>query len=106
MFEHLRTRDAALLVDMSDENHRRAIRFCFVDEYASALPYLRHTARDGVAFAVIHRLNRIHDDDIRREFFRMGKDFFRVRFRQKIDAPALDAEPFGAQGNLRGRFLS
>ena len=106
VFQNLRTRNTAFLIDMTHHDDRHSLALGFVDERERGFLDLRHASRGGVDRRRIDRLNGVHNDDLGFYAVGFGKDFFDVRFGQDKEIGSAHAQPLGSQLELTARFLA
>ena len=92
MLEHLRAGDAALLVDVADNECRIAAVLGRAHDAHRALAHLTDAAGRRGRLGVVHSLNGIYDQDGRLQVVDRGENGVQVRFRQHIDAAVINAE--------------
>ena len=74
MFQNLRASEIAFLVYMADDKNCNTIALGQLHQGHSTLFYLRNAARRCSLVSVIHRLNRVYDENIRGSLFYCGNN--------------------------------
>ena len=106
VFEHARAGQRALLGDMPDEKQRHAGLLGEAHELRRRFAHLRDAARRRLENLGVHRLDGIHDDDLRALVLRAGDDLLNLILREQPQAIALEPETLRAQRDLVRRFLA
>ena len=97
MLEHLRPRDAALLVDMSHYEDREILFLAKAHDAHRALAHLGDAAGGGAHIRLVYGLDGVDDHDLGLQALRGGEDRVQIRLREDVDLPARDAEAVGAE---------
>ncbi len=107
VFDYARTRDLAILCDMTDQDDRGAGFFCEPDQRLRRGADLRHRAGRGFRRVGPHGLDRIdHDQARHRAFGQRRDDVLDGGFRGELHRGIAEAETLGAQPHLRYRLLA
>ena len=106
VLQHLRSCDAALLVDVADDEHRHPLPFRHLHQRHGAVLHLPHTAGRGVQLLVIERLDGVHNQNIRLLPLHTLQYVPQPRLRQDEQVLAVHVQPLGAELQLAGGLLA
>ena len=106
MLQHLGTGDAALLVDVADDEHCDALSLGHLHQSHGAVLHLPHAAGRGVQFLVIQSLDGVHDQHVRLLPADTLQHVAQPRLRQDEQVPAVHGQTLGPQLQLAGRLLA
>jgi hypothetical protein len=106
VLEHARAGDAALLGDVTDQEHGRAGFLGEAHQPRGGLAHLADRAGGGGEGVGPQRLDRVGDDEPGAVFGRMREDPLDAGFRQRRHAFERKPEALGAAGDLGQRLLA
>ena len=107
MFENLRACQCALLVDVTDENHRYATCLGEAQQCRGALPHLSHTARTRLHLLGGYRLYRVDHHNLRIHLLDMFEYPFERCLAEDVNIVVVGMwYAFGAHLQLVGALLA
>ena len=106
MLEHLRSRDAAFLIHMTDDNHGAVILLRPSDQLGCAFADLTDAAGRPRRRGRIHRLHRVHDHYLRGYPIVLREHRFHIGLAQDKRVRSPRAEAVGAHLKLTAGFLA
>ena len=77
---------------MADNKYCKTLFLGEPHDTHGTLPHLAYAARRGVYICVRYRLDRVDDDDLRRQFFNAGDNAVHIRLGQDIDFRVVHAQ--------------
>ena len=106
VLQHLGACQGAFFVDVAHHKNGDAQALGQVHQGHGALLNLGHTAWRGVGLPVVHRLNGVHDQNIRLLLLHRRHHIVQVGLRVEIQPLPGDTQPLGPQLNLPLRLLA
>ena len=106
MLQHLRAGDAALLVDVADDEHRDPLPLGQLHQRHGAVLHLPHAAGRRVQLLVVQGLDGVHDQHVRRLPADTFQHVAQPRLRQDEQVFAVHGQAFGPQLQLPGGLLA
>ena len=97
MFQHLGPGNAALFVDVADDEHREALFLAKAHDPHGALSHLGDAARCGVHVGIADGLDGVYDDHLRLEIVYSSNNAVKVGLCKHIDLPVCHAEAVGTE---------
>ena len=106
MLKHFWSCNTALLIHVTDEEHRDPVRFGAIYECQSRLSYLSNASGCGFDHLVVYGLYRVDYHDIGLYLVCLLEDAVKICFGKNVEIFARNAEPLGAELDLTARFLA
>ena len=97
---------APSLVTWPDQEEREALGLGQPQQVRRTIAHLGDAARARLDRLGVDALHRVDDDHARLKLLDVARDGFEVRLGQHLDVAGDDAEPLGAQLDLRGRLFA
>ena len=100
VLQHARASDVAVLGDVADQQDRQVRRLRQACQRGCDRAGLSHTASDAFHAGRLHRLDRVHDEQIGFDLVDMAEQDIQVRFRRQEQAVLQSSGAFSAAADL------